>query len=703
MAIIPAQKKPEETEYDRTFDQIKDEPQTNIEGQDTQDREKKMASISLTPYATDQGVKLHQEWQEAEANKLFHERRFIKALRQYRGQYDPEILENIHPARSKAFIRLTRTKVKTYDARMMDIKFPANEDKDWSIEPTPVPDLNPQILEDLAVQVFEQTGVVPTDDQIKKIIVDFAADQARNMEKEIADQLAEFDYRSVIREVIHSGHVFGTGILKGPMVKQLNTKRWMRVGNEWKQLSITRLIPSAQFVPVWDIYPDMSAMHVKDARYMWQKHLYTKNRLYKLSTRSDFKGKAIRAYMEAYPKGNAEYKHYEESLRQMSSNSNTDGDSQFPKNEKYELHERWGFMDTDDAKDLLPSVEESVWDEMGPEVACNIWLIDDIIIKAVISPVEGAELPYYFYYFDKDETSIFGDGIPEIMRDPQMLYNASVRAMLDNAAISAGPIIEANIDLLADGEDPTELFPFRVFQRVGAGIDANQQAIRVTKLPSYTNEFLGLVEFFQGTADDSTTIPRTMSGLNEMGGTSPGGKTATGMSMLMGAANITLKDQVHFMDEGVTKKFIRAMYFWNMEFNNKDSIKGDFNIVARGSKSLVAKEVKMEQINQFLAMTNNEIDNQYIKRDVLLRELSEVFDLDKLGFVRTQEEVTANQQQDAEASKRMQDQQMLLEAFKAESSGHVPDAVERTIQLFQIQLPGAASPDTEQVQGGQLG
>jgi hypothetical protein len=79
--------------------------------------------------------------------------------------------------------------------------------------------------------------------------------------------------------------------------------------------------------------------------------------------------------------------------------------------------------------------------------------------------------------------------------------------------------------------------------------------------------------------------------------------------------------------------------------------------------------------------------------------LSEVFDLDKLGFVRTEEEVELKQKQDAEAAKRNQDQEMLLEAMKAESSGHVPDAVSRTMKLFNIQLPGGAEPvDTGEVQ-----
>jgi hypothetical protein len=678
-------------EMSNTFNQIKDDERTP-DVQDETEAKERAAAITLSPYQTDIGTKLDQEWLEAESERTYAERRMLRDLRQYRGQYDPEVLRKIHPNRSKAYIRLTRTKVKTFDARMMDLQFPSNEDKNWGMQPTPVPELSGPVVQSIAQQIYEQTGQIPTEKQVEDIVVKQADKQAKSMEKEIADQLAEFDYRETIRNVLHSGHVFGTGVLKGPMVKEVTSKRWYQdQKGDWKQVKIKRLIPTAQFVPIWDIYPDMSAKEKEHCRYIWQKHLFSKNRLTVLSKRTDFNTNAITTFIEAYPDGNAVYKSYEEDLREMSTNSEADGDSSPPKREKYEVHERWGFMDIEDAKELLPNIEQEVWDSMGPEVACNIWMLENIIIKAVISPVEGADIPYYFYYFDKDETSIFGDGVPRIMRDPQMLYNAAIRAMLDNAAISAGPIIEANIDLLADGEDPLALFPFRVFQRTGTGIDANQQAIRVTKLPSYTNEFLNLVSFFQDTADESTTIPRTLHGGTDI----PGGaanQTATGMSMLIGASNITLKDQVQFFDDGVTRPFIKAMYFWNMEFNNKENIKGDYNVVARGTKSLIAKEVKMEQINQFLALTNNEIDLQYIKRDVLLRELAEIFDLNRLGFIRTEQEVAAASEANAAKQEKQMQVEMLLEAMKAESSGHVPDAVEKTKQILGMTQPGGAEP-----------
>ena len=675
-------------EMGRAFDQIKDEPRSDIEGKSEEDALKAAKSVQMQGFFSPLGTKLDAEWSEAEGEKIYSERRMVRDLRQYRGQYDPEILNKIHPNRSKAYIRLTRTKVKTFDARMMDIQFPANDDKNWVIHPTPVPELDGPLMESIAIQLMEQNGgAIPTPDEIQEIVIKQADKKAKAMEQEIADQLSEFNYRATIRNVVHSAHIYGTGVLKGPLVKEVTSKRWYRnkVG-AWKQLVIKRIIPTAQWVPIWDIYPDMSVKDLKDCRYVWQKHLFSKNNLMLLAKRSDFDQDAILAFIDTYSDGNSNYKDYEELLREMSTNTLADGDTAPPKREKYEVHERWGFLSIEDARTLAPDVTEEVWDMMGPEVACNVWLLDNIVIKAVLSPIDGADIPYYFYYFDKDETSIFGDGIPRIMRDPQLLYNASIRAMLDNAAISAGPIIEANIDLLADGEDPLDLFPFRVFQRIGTGIDANTKAITVTKLPSYTNEFRQLVEFFQETADESTTIPRSLHG-----GQSPttgANQTATGMSMLIGASNITLKDQVQFFDDGVTKPFIKAMYFWNMEFNGKENIKGDFNIIARGSKSLIAKEVKMEQINQFLMLTNNDIDNQYIKRDVLLRELAEIFDLDRLGFIKSETEVANTQAQQAQAGKEQSDRMILLEAMKAESSGHVPNAVEKSAKLFGIKLPG---------------
>ena len=232
------------------------------------------------------------------------------------------------------------------------------------------------------------------------------------------------------------------------------------------------------------------------------------------------------------------------------------------------------------------------------------------------------------------------------MRDVQDLVNASFRAMLDNAAISAGPQIEANLDLLSEDEDPTDIYPFKVWLRTGEGAEAQYPAIRVSEIPSYTMNFLQMNEAFEKYGDEVTTIPRYMWGDNAEGA----GRTASGLSMMMGSVNITIKDQVRNFDKGITEPFIRAMYYWNMQFNEDESIKGDYSVKATGTTSLIAKEVYANSLMQFANITNNQVDIPYVKRVNIIRGIAESLDLQSKDLILSDREIAINQQQQAQQS-----------------------------------------------------
>jgi len=636
-------------------------------------------------YMSPLGLYIRGLFDQVESDRRQIEQEWIKDLRQYKGQYDPGILSKMHPKRSKANLSITRTKVKTVSARVCDILFPANGDRNWGITPTPLPELSPDLVEQIYAQLTEINGQEPSPHQIKQVLFDEAKRRSDSMQKEIEDQLAEIKYREIIRNVIHSGNVYGTGILKGPLIKQNVAKRWVpHESGTWATMSMTSYSPYCEFVPIWDFYPDMSVNRVDDARFVFQRHVKNRHQVYQLAGRKDFKGDAIRAYLRAHHDGDVEYKNHESDLRTLSQDGESKAATQMGAKGRYELLEFWGFVSTQDLKDYGVEIDE---ERLGMEVAANVWLLGDVVIKAVISPLEGVTFPYFTYYYEKDETSIFGEGIPRIMRDPQSLFNASVRALLDNAAISAGPIIEANIDLLDSAEDPQDIYPFRVFRRNGQGMEASAKAINVNQIPSHTSEFLTMVEFFLKTADEVTTVPRYMYGDQaHLGGA---GKTATGLSLLMGSANITIKDQVKNFDDGITKPFIKSMYFWNMEFNPKPEIKGDFSVNAEGSASLIAKEVRAEQLNQFLALTNNEIDMQFVNRDAILREIAKALDLDEMNLIKNPDQVADEQQRAAAAAEEEKQFMRELELMKAKSSGHVNDegSTERPGLPHMEQLP----------------
>ena len=677
--------------YNKAFDEI---AQAESDGKDIDQLRE------LDEFRSPMGDDLNGLFTEYESDRKLTEERWIKDLRQYRGEYDPEVLAKLHPKRSKAFLSLTRTKTKTVSARETDLLFPANGDKNWSINPSPIPELVPQVIEKISLQYQEATGETPTEEHIRKFINEEAEKRSRNMEKEMHDQLNALKYRWIIRQTIFDGNLYGTGILKGPLARTVRSKRWLpnEETGEWVTVELEKLTPYCENVSVWDIYPDMSAKYPEDMRGVFQRYVMSRHKVFELALRDDFNGAAIKAYLRQNPQGDAELKTFENDLRSLNDSNMSEtrmnkhestGPAHITRKGKYELKEFWGFLDADKLREQGVNVPP----EFEMEVAANIWMLGDIVIKANVSQVEGVHLPYHFYYYDKDDTSIWGEGIPSIMRDAQKLFNASVRAMLDNAAISAGPIIEANTDLLEPNEDPKDLYPFRVFLRDGQGADAMAQAIRVYSLPSYTNEFMSMINFFMSASDEVTAIPRYMYGdTQNVGGA---GKTASGLSMLMGAANVTVKDQIKNFDDGVTLPFIKGLYFWNMEFNPKENIKGDYEVMAKGSTSLIAREVKAESLITFMNVTNNPTDLMYTHRDNVLREYTKVLDLDDMDLIKDPNTVKIEEQQRSEQIAANEQFEKEIAMIKAKSGGHMSNDPGATT--------GEAAPDQTKSLGGGAG
>lgn len=84
------------------------------------------------------GVDLLGEFAEAERLRRESELRWLNDLRQYKGLYEPEE-EAAMQGGSRAFMRKTRVKVESVDARLMDLLFPANRERNFDVGATPEP------------------------------------------------------------------------------------------------------------------------------------------------------------------------------------------------------------------------------------------------------------------------------------------------------------------------------------------------------------------------------------------------------------------------------------------------------------------------------------------------------------------------------------------------------------------------------------
>ena len=133
-------------------------------------------------------------------------------------------------------------------------------------------------------------------------------------------------------------------------------------------------------------------------------------------------------------------------------------------------------------------------------------------------------------------------------------------------------------------------------------------------------------------------------------------KTATGMSMLMGAANVALKSTIKNIDDFLLEPLITAMFHWNMEYGTNQKSKGDLKVVARGSTALVQKEVQSQRLLQFLSLVSNDLDSSLIDRHELIKEVAKSMDIDPENIIKSEEQLQLEQQQIAMQQAQMQQQ-----------------------------------------------
>ena len=252
----------------------------------------------------------------------------------------------------------------------------------------------------------------------------------------------------------------------------------------------------------------------------------------------------------------------------------------------------WGFED------------ESIELELEREYEAEIWLIKNIVIKAVLNPDPLGNKPYYKASFRELYGQFWGIGLPDIIRDSQLMCNAAARNLADNMAIASGPQVGVDVSVMPEGEDYENIYPWRVWPfdlSSGPASAGGRQPIWFFHPPSLAGELLQVYQKFSEEADAKSGIPRYAYGSKETGGPL---STASGFSMMMDNAARGIKKVVRNIDQGILRPMLMYLFQWMMLYEEGFSEKysGDIKIIARGSSALVAKEQKQMRMLEVLQM-----------------------------------------------------------------------------------------------------
>ena len=128
-----------------------------------------------------------------------------------------------------------------------------------------------------------------------------------------------------------------------------------------------------------------------------------------------------------------------------------------------------------------------------------------------------------------------------------------------------------------------------------------------------------------------------------------------------------------------------------MQFNSDEDIKGDYAVVARGSSSLIAKEVRSQALIQFAQMTGNELDMGTVKRPAMIRAIAESLDLSGENLVYTDKEIEVRNQQQQQAAQ--EERQWMSEMVEvAREYGISPSSMLDSLRMMRRELNENPNP-----------
>ena len=650
--------------------------------------------VDISPVIDTLGSRLMSRFVEWASARRRIEDEWLKDLRAFNSQYDPSIEEKFDAGQSKVYISMTRTKTMAAYSRIVDLLFSSSL-KPYGVKPTPVPNVptreEDEVMFNQAKQQFmaeyqqkhQELAVAASQGQIDNPQAAFqemkdqftalikskaeefvkqkmaqdkvdAREAADLMEEQIEDQLVEAGFESEVKRSLLEMCILGTGALKGAFMKIDRKTSWSRQQQGWDMNVSEMPKPDVSHVSIFDVYPDPYSTDLNDFSGLFHRRIMTKSQLRALKGNPSFDGEVIDEIIINSPDGNHTELHHEMERRQMS------GIDSAGSSHRYEVLEYWGPVDGKDLQDCGCNVTN-----LSAEYQADIWFCDGRVIMSRLNPTPGESIPFQLFPFERTPHQFWGVGPSRMMRDSQTTINAAGRMMLDNLAITAGPQVEVNTSMLQEGEDPTDIHPFKVWLREGG--DPNTPMVRFNQPANNANAMIGVMNMFREYADEETSLPRYMHG-ESTGGT----RTSSGLSMLMGAANLSIKSVIKNVDTYLFESLVQSFYDWNMQWNPRMDIKGDMKIVAQGSTSLVAKEIQAQNLIQFAQTTMNEHDAQYVDRKWMLSEVAKSMELPVDKIIKpeqqpTEQEMAAMQKQQQMEELAMAEQQAKVEKLLADA------------------------------------
>ena len=491
--------------------------------------------------------------------------------------------------RSTIFYNVTRQYVDSAAASVSEMGNPT-DDRNFKLKSLPAPEVGKHLDNNTPVPDARNEQGQPVQASVADFAqqeVDKSQKKADAAEKRIDSWLIPCQWHADQRKAVLDAAKIGSGVMKGPFPSERTYKRAKADAAGKMQMVIEKeMVPASKRISCWNIYPSSDCGdNIQKGSYVLELDHVNARELRAMKSLDGYIATQIdRAIVEG-PKNLS-----------ANNSSRKSGDDTDKAETQYDIWYYYGHltkeqiaaMGVSDSLDGENAADKRAMQRIAEMEACPciVTMVNDIAIKASLNPLDSGEYPYDILTWERREGSPWGVGVSRIMRDAQRVVNAGIRNMMDNAGLSGGVQVGVKKGSIKPMNGDWQLKNVTFWELTDDDAKSINDCLSFHQIPSLQEELMRIIQFGQKMAEDVTGMPLLLQGQT---GDAP--DTVGGMQLLNKNATATRRMIARKVDSELTEPHIRRYYEWLLMYGEDEAEKGDFTIDARGSQSLVERDI----------------------------------------------------------------------------------------------------------------
>lgn len=608
--------------------------------------------------------RLAKKRDEAVKNKRYVETKWINSLRQDCGL---GMLDNTKAEGNQGVSErtprphLSRSRADRWEARLCDMLFPSN-DLPW----------------DITAPAENIPAVDPAGQPVDPAAARSAAtDGAGRMKTAIQSQLNSCQFSRAGRRMIRDAVRIGTGLLMGPM-KTVRTQRKFRAAQPTVDPAtgapvkgamsleiIEDVVPEIREGDPWCFFPD-NVNQPEKAEYAFYVHILSPLEVRNLAPGFD-EGQIATLLRKKADLGE---------LSANLKNRNMGLEQSEPLSNRYAVWRYTGALDKEDLELLgLAETGEEAETEMPPTAMADLWFSQDCILRAKLAPIENDfRIPYFVFSPFPRDGSMFGLSIHELCQDSQQVAESAWLIALHNASVSSGPQFIMRRGKIQPKDGKYVIRGPKIWEVTSDETDLNE-AMAVVTIPNMVDQALGIMDRATQIMDDELNTAQWAS--SEETQETP---TASGLAMLMNVRSILQVRVATTADSEIFQPVIERMYWWNMLYNDDDSLKGDYQVVPLVQSVRLVKDIQAQHLRWLSMLGDSPRFGRYFNDYEMLKALASMSEYPTTDFIKPKEQADQEAAQQGPSPEQIANQLTMAQAQKAQAQAMLFSAQANSIE-----------------------